>query len=118
MTASDWPTYRWRAKMIRVKDGDTAVLQFDTGFNQSITLPIRLVGYNAPELRGPDPAAGAAARASLAALLADATLYVETIKDSRSFERYLACVFVERGGVLTDVAESMKALGYDVTQGQ
>jgi len=44
--------YKYRAKMIRVIDGDTIEALIDLGFEIATRKTIRLHGINAPEIRG------------------------------------------------------------------
>lgn len=118
MTPDQFPAYHYRADLVRVVDGDTAVLRFQLGFNVAVEMPVRLVGYNAPETHGPNPDRARQAADALGKMLA-APLYVETLKDSQSFARYLGRVRVlSDAGVLIDVADVMKAAGFEVPQGQ
>ena len=55
-------TYKYKAKVIRVIDGDTVVATIDFGFHVRKTLHIRLDGINTPELRGGTLETKAAAR--------------------------------------------------------
>jgi endonuclease YncB( thermonuclease family) len=118
MRPDDFPRYHYRGKLVRVIDGDTAVFALQLGFDISAEIMVRLTGYNAPELRGPNPGTAAAAREYLAALLKDGPCYLATLKDSQSFARYLAAVFIEGpDGGLSDVADLMRGAGYHVPQG-
>jgi endonuclease YncB( thermonuclease family) len=38
--------YEYRARVTRVIDGDTLVVEADLGFEMRFTMPIRLYGYN------------------------------------------------------------------------
>lgn len=112
-----WPLWHYRGTLIRCKDGDTAVIRIDLGFSAYQEIAVRIDGYNAPELHGPDRDRALAAKAELESILAGRPLYLTTRKDSRSFERYLARVYVLRdGNGLYDVASLMAA--YNVPQGQ
>ena len=44
------PAYRYRAKLVRVVDGDTIDLDIDLGFYIRITERVRLEGVNTPEI--------------------------------------------------------------------
>lgn len=114
----EWPRYQYRARLMRVKDGDTAVLRIDLGFSIFTEISVRFMGYNAPELGGVNNH-GVAAKAFLCSMLEGTDLFIRTHKDSRSFERYLAEVFVfmDLDGQLVPVAELMRAAGFDVPQG-
>lgn len=90
------PSQYWYAvEPIRVVDGDTLDLRFDLGFTITSELRIRLVGIDAPEMRGADRSAGQRAREHLIALLAEYdSLVARTVKDrSDSFGRYLADIY-------------------------
>ncbi len=118
MLAADFPRYHYRARLVRAVDGDTAVFSVDLGFGVAVEVPARLVGYNAAETHGPNPEKAAAAREYLADLLKDGWCYLATLRDSRSFARYLAAAYVEGpDGGLSDVAELMRDAGFDVPRG-
>jgi micrococcal nuclease len=48
--------YSYRAKLVRVVDGDTVDLKIDLGFKVEIFQRVRLSRINAPELKSSDPA--------------------------------------------------------------
>jgi micrococcal nuclease len=54
--------YNYNAKLVRVIDGDTIVLDVDLGFHVTMRETFRLFGVNAPENTGPTRAEGKAAR--------------------------------------------------------
>lgn len=91
----DMPTQQWvfPAQLIRVIDGDSAVLRLDCGFNTYRIDHIRLLGVDAPEVRGVSRNAGIAATAYVRGWYSQAVgewpLIVRTYK-SDSFGRYLA----------------------------
>lgn len=62
--------YEYKAKLVKVHDGDTVTLDIDLGFNQWMRKPCRLFGINAPELKD-RPIEAAKARHRLAELLGD-----------------------------------------------
>ncbi len=47
----DKKMYEYKAKIIRVYDGDTMTFLIDLGFNLTITGRLRLYGVNTPEIR-------------------------------------------------------------------
>lgn len=47
------PPYQYRAKVVRVVDGDTVILSVDLGFRVQHEISVRLARINAPE-RGQD----------------------------------------------------------------
>jgi hypothetical protein len=77
--------------MRRVVDGDTYVLDIDTGFNVHHFATIRLRGWSCPEMNTP---AGINAAGFVATVLVDRPLIVETYKDTQSFARWIADVYV------------------------
>ena len=110
--------YTYPAELVRVIDGDTAVLRIDLGFNVSTTQHVRFTGYNAPELHGKNASKAQAAKAELESLLAGRKLIVKTSKDFiQTFARYLADVWVADQTGWSNVAGWMKSKGYDVKQG-
>ena len=112
-------TYTYPAELVRVIDGDTAVLRIDLGFNTSTTQHVRFIGYNAPELHGRNASKAQAAKAELESLLAGRKLIVKTSKDFlQTFARYLADVWVADQTGWSSVAGWMKSKGYDVKQGE
>lgn len=105
--------WRFRARVLRVIDADTAVVLADCGFHGRHEARIRLADYSGPELREPG---GEAARARLEAALrradgSDWPLRVisqqrETVaSETWSFERYVATVLVAQpdGGLVSVV---------------
>jgi len=111
--------YTYPATLVRVIDGDTAVLVIDLGFNVSTTQHVRFLGYNAPELHGKNASRAQAAKAELENLLAGRKLIVKTSKDFiQTFARYLAEVWVADQTGWADVARWMQSKGFDVRQGE
>lgn len=118
---SDVPevTYTYNAQVIRVVDGDTAELDVDLGFDVHFRISVRFKSYNAPELHGPNKAAGQAAKEELIQLLTGHSIIIRTDKlYSQSFARYLAEVYVGTADGWVSVAEHMKSKGFNVKQGQ
>ncbi|WP_437226011.1 thermonuclease family protein [Planctomicrobium sp. SH661] len=88
--------YEYRTRITRVIDGDTVVGEIDLGFRIALTVTLRLVGINAPEIRGSERPRGLAARQYLESLLEELTgqtgqLVVRTQQDvTEKYGRYLA----------------------------
>ena len=88
--------YEYRARVMRVIDGDTVEAEIDLGFRVSLEVVLRLVGINTPEVHGPDRPRGLAAKQHLVELLqqltpADGQITVRTQKDlTEKYGRYLA----------------------------
>lgn len=97
----------YRARPVRVIDGDTIVVDIDHGMHVFTSQSLRLKDVDCPELyRGSDEekAAGRAARAFVQEWLAARTgawpLFVNTYKDRQSFNRYVADVWDVDGNSL------------------
>lgn len=92
------PSYRYRAKVLRVIDGDTYWVDIDYGFYEHGIKSIRLHGYSCAELRSTD---GVRAKERAQELIMAAnSVVVETHKDSKSadvqtFARWVAAVYLD-----------------------
>ena len=96
-----------------VYDGDTVHLSIDLGFGVWINPGrVRLAGIDAPEIRGPERAAGIAARDYLRARLAEHDEFtVRTLRDRRGkYGRYLVEIWL--GDV--NLNDEMVLLGHAV----
>jgi micrococcal nuclease len=100
------PCYRYRATVRRVLDGDTYLLDVDLGFRIFVALNIRVHRYDAPEMFTPE---GHAAKMRAEGLLQEAKqIVIESYKDARSFERWVADVYID--GV--PIGERLSAEGF------
>ena len=52
------PCCAYRASLVRVKDGDTAVFDIRLGFNLTLREPVRFEGIDTPEIRGASKVVG------------------------------------------------------------
>ncbi len=99
----------FRARWTRVVDGDTLHVYLDQGFHAYRIENLRLLGLNAPEMRGDTREAGLKARQFVIDWLADAdssslewSLIIQTEK-ADAFGRYLATIWrVVDGACLND----------------
>lgn len=88
--------YEYRARVLRVIDGDTLEAEIDLGFRVFLRGTLRLAGINAPEVHGPERPRGLAATRHLEELLkqftpADGSVLIRTEKDrTEKYGRYLA----------------------------
>jgi len=116
--ADGFSLYHYRATVIRVVDGDTAWLKVDCGFRIYAEASYRIVGMNAPEINKgtfEERAEGGRSKAELERLVGPpgSPVFVETLKDTQSFGRYLARVYAPgASGELIDVAAAMVASGH------
>ncbi len=91
------PSYRYRAKIVSVYDGDTVRADIDLGCSIWVrNEPLRLFGIDAPELRGDERNEGLRSRDWLRHRVLDRDVIVETIKDKRGkYGRLLAKLWIE-----------------------
>lgn len=92
--------YEYRAKVLKVHDGDTIRVEADLGFDVRHILNVRFYGINTPELRGEELEAGLVARDWLRTQLPEgSSVVLKTYKDRREkFGRYLAEVYCDALG--------------------
>lgn len=83
-----------RAKCLHVVDGDTYDFLLDLGWYQYTYGRVRLRGADTPETHTETLEAGRAAKARAAELLLDRHALVRTHKGERSFDRFIADVWV------------------------
>lgn len=106
--------YVYRARAVRVVDGDTVWLDVDLGFYMTARICFRLLGINAPEMKGETLGVAKRAKDELAAMLEDEVLEIETSKADK-YGRFLARVFVvEHGGARIDVGAALLERGLAV----
>lgn len=89
--------YNYKAKLIRIIDGDTIEVEIDLGFNIRINQIVRIYGIDAPELKSSDPVErkyATRAMEKLRELLLDRDLFINIIKQKDKYGRYLADITV------------------------
>lgn len=109
--------YEYRAKILRVVDGDTLDVEISLGFDIYKRERLRLNRINTPEVRGADSARGKQASSRVAALApVGSTVMIRTIKDSQEkYGRYLAEVFIEqKSAPLMNLNDALVAEGLAV----
>lgn len=111
------PAYLYRAVVVRVVDGDTIDADIDLGFYIWIKRQrIRLLGIDAPEVRGESKAEGIAATEHLKSLIDGETIILRTVKGEDggdrddSFGRWLGTIY--HGGI--DVNAEMIRSGHAI----
>ncbi len=119
MTTSpeNWPTYRYRADLVRIIDGDTIRVRCDLGMYITRTVNLRIADIDAPEIYGRDSdlVRGRASAEALEQVIIGRTLYIATNKDKKSFDRYVCDLYVEGDdGAWIDVAAWMVEHGWAV----
>lgn len=109
--------YTYKAKLVRVIDGDTIDAEIDLGFNVLIRQRIRLYGIDTPESRTTDleeKERGLAAKQRLTELL-PREFIVETILNKRGkFGRILGILHVEEGDQRVNINETLVKEGHAV----
>jgi len=89
--------YEYRAFVRRVYDGDTITVDIDLGFNIiTKNQKIRLLGINAPEIRGNSRKEGLKSRDFLREKISGKWVILKTEKDRKGkFGRWLGRIFFE-----------------------
>lgn len=106
--------YEYKAKVIRIVDGDTIELLIDLGFGVSKVEMTRLANIDAYEksLRNgqtaEEKALGIEATNYLIDLLSNKDVIVKTVKDSGKYGRYIANIFYND----ESISDLMVKLGY------
>ena len=101
--------YHYRAKVLRVVDGDTVDVMLDLGFNVSLKERVRLYGINAPESRTRDKSEkvkGLAAKdfvVEWTADRADDIVIVTRIDKRGKYGRILGTIMTESGENLNEI---------------
>lgn len=94
------PDYTYRAKLVRVIDGDTVILCIDMGLRITTTAPVRLLGINCPEMRDQ---AGKDARAwTVTWFDSHPEFLVTTARDPEKYGRWLGVLVGPDGLSLND----------------
>lgn len=109
--------YEYHASLVRVIDGDTVVMVVDLGFTVSVNIEFRLLGINAPEMKGTSKVAGQAAKAHLEQLLAQGSLSLKSEQAPKTdkYGRWLADITVTRpDGTSFNANQQMIADGFAV----
>jgi len=93
--------YEYRALVRRVYDGDTITVDIDLGFNiVTRNQKIRLVGINAPEIRGKLREKGLESRDFLRKKILGKWIVLKTSKDKKGkFGRWLGSIFIENENI-------------------
>ena len=97
--------YNYKAKLIRIIDADTIEAYIDLGFHIYNKTSIRLLGYNAKEVRTKDldeKALGLKQKAWLENLLKDKSILYVRSKKLDGFGRALGDIYLEDGRSIKD----------------
>jgi endonuclease YncB( thermonuclease family) len=117
MHVDSWPLWHYAGVLTHAVDGDTVRVRISLGLRTYRDITLRLVSVDAPErFRGTaeERERGQLARAYVAQF-EGRDVRVETIRDTKSFDRYLAKVaLVDDDGMLVDLAGLIVAAGHGV----
>lgn len=121
MSKADWlvniKMYTYKARLIRIVDGDTIDAEIDLGFDTIVRKRIRLYGINTPETRTKDlkeKEKGLAAKQRLTELL-KSEFIVETILNKRGkYGRVLGTVYVMENEQKVNINETLVSEGHAV----
>ena len=109
--------YTYKAKLLRVIDGDTVDAEIDLGFGVYMKQRVRMFGINTPDSRSKDTdekEKGLASKQRLTELLTR-EFVIETILNKRSkFGRVLGILYIENADSKINVNEQMGADGFAV----
>jgi len=88
-------TFVYNAYVDSIYDGDTITCTIDCGFGLNLKKQkIRLLGLNAPEMRGDEREQGIIARDRLRERILEKNILIKTVKDKKGkYGRYLATIF-------------------------
>jgi len=84
--------YTYKAKVVRVIDGDTVDVAIDLGFKVTINARLRLAGIDAPEIRGKEKIEGFKSREWLVDRLPESIL-VTTGKEKGKYGRWIGTLY-------------------------
>ena len=87
--------YTYRAKIVKVYDGDTVTAVVDLGFGITNKIKVRLKGIDTPELRGEERPEGIISRDFLREKILNKDIVVETFKDKKGkYGRYIGTLWI------------------------
>lgn len=99
--------YWYEAKVINVVDGDTVDCLVSLPFYATLTLRLRLLHINAPEMHGESAVEGHRAMWWLTGMVLNKKVLIRTHK-SDSFGRWLAEIYLDN----VNINQEMLSLGY------
>ena len=98
----------YSAKVVRVIDGDTIVVDIDLGFNISLNdIHLRLARINTPEIRGSERVEGLKSKEYVQKILEGETILIHTIRCD-AWRRWIADIYIGEVCVNDDLVD----LGY------
>lgn len=85
--------YIYRAKVIKVIDGDTIDLMIDLGYHTFLKKRIRLDGVDTPEIRGEERPEGLISKAAVEELIGGQDVKVKSIRERDKYGRNIARIY-------------------------
>ena len=118
----EFPKSNYRARCIKVVDGDTLDLEVDIGFHLREIGRFRVLDINTAELHDKDPAKRALAVKAKETVIelmktpvgVEWPLLISTEKDPDNFGRWLVGVQFEQSGSLVDLGQTLIGMGLAV----
>jgi len=109
----DQRLYNYKARIVKVYDGDTVTASIALGFHHTMERQkLRLKGIDTPELRGEERPKGLIARDRLAELILDKDVIIESYRDkSGKYGRWIATIHLDVDGEWVNVNELLVAEG-------
>ncbi|MCG2419700.1 thermonuclease family protein [Aequorivita sp. F47161] len=87
--------YQYKAKIIKVYDGDTVTAMVDLGFYHFQQMKFRLYGIDTPELRGDERGKGLEVRDIVREMILNKEVIINSYKDKQEkYGRYLANIII------------------------
>lgn len=106
--------YEYKAVVIKVYDGDTIHVDISLGFGVILhKQKIRLLGINAPEVRGKSKQAGKESRDRLKEKILDQEIILKTFKDKKGkYGRWLGIIILDDVNINDWMVENNLAVKY------
>lgn len=103
--------YEYEADLVRVVDGDTVRFKVDLGFAITTESNFRLLGIDAPEVRGAEREEGLKSADALTERITGKRLKIKTTKPDK-YGRWLCIIFAREEHTWVDVNDWMVKAGH------
>lgn len=106
--------YEYRAKVLKIIDGDTIHAEIDMGMDLYQNKVLRLYGINTPEIQGAERENGLASKAYVEmALPIGKTVIIRTFKDkTEKYGRYLVNIYNDPKSIYLTLNEELVKMGF------
>lgn len=102
--------YEYKAKIIKVYDGDTFTFEVDLGFSIKVKERLRLARIDTPELRGDEREEGLKVRDYVRKLILNKTVTINVMKKGK-YGRYITEVIYMGNGHPNNLSDHLIAIG-------